>query len=351
MSGRWLLGAAILLAGCLPAQGQERGSREFRVDFQGGRFESQQLKLIGIGVARCIKPEPAGLRIAIPQGPGTVQAGFSPRFPIHGDFEITASFASFKADRPDKGYGVGPCIYLITQSPEHHGASVSRYQRTKEGSVFAAQRAVDVKAAKGEPKREQSVRYLRTTSDTGKLRLLRSGKMLSYWVAEGPGEQFRQITEYEFTDAPLESVTVTLRRNDATVAAEVVWKDFAVRSWDPQAVAGKGAGAGTAALSGKSLFGLLGVAVVAVAGGYAWWRRRRRKPEPVPAADPSDAEEPAATKAQPAAKGEPVGKTQPVAKAEPTAKAQEPKRSPAAAPRPQAASRPMPKPPGAPRPS
>ena len=74
----------------------------YHYDFRDGRYDNRWLHLEPNGpLGSLVKPDPRGLRIAIPAKTDALGVGAFTRFGVHGDFEVTASFEILKADRPE----------------------------------------------------------------------------------------------------------------------------------------------------------------------------------------------------------------------------------------------------------
>jgi len=259
----------ILWAGTLavPAllQASERPMVERRFDFRNGQFDNTQLRPIGEGTARLLQPGPDGLRVSIPGGAGPDRVGFKPQWAIEGDFEITASFEVARADKPDKGYGVGPGVHLIFKSPGEDAATLSRLIRVKEGDVFGAHYATS-DDPKNPKQRNRRVKLSPASERSGKLRLVRSGDTLHYFVVDGNADDFREIDQGPVVREPVGQIWIVLNRHGASTAAQVVWKDLTVRAEafrDPKV---RGRGVPIAIVAG---------ALAALAGGLWYWRTRK----------------------------------------------------------------------------
>ena len=62
--------------------------------------------------------EPEGLRIVLPSDAERQDPiGLVTRFPIRGDFEITAAYEILRSDKPSAGYGTGPRACTYTRRP------------------------------------------------------------------------------------------------------------------------------------------------------------------------------------------------------------------------------------------
>jgi len=261
-----LAGILLLL---VATDGSNTLGAEYDVDFRGGKFDNQQLRLVGSGAARLVRPGPSGLVIGIPRGAGMSEIGFAPKCVVHGDFEITASYEIVEVSEPDGGYGVGPGIHIATASKAEHAATLSRLRRVKEGDVYGAHVAWFAEGKTEARKREHRVRVFSTNADSGRLRLVRSGKTLEYLVADGGSETFRRLYQVPFADAKVELVRVALHRNGAQTPAVVLWKEFSLRA---ERISGLPPPSLAKGWFFWAMIALVGV--VMAAGAWYWWRVR-----------------------------------------------------------------------------
>ncbi len=103
---------------------------------------------------------------------------------------------------------------------------------------------------------------------SGKLRLVRSGDRLRYFVVDGNGDDFREIDQGAVVTDPVGQIWFVLNRHGAGTATEVVWKDLTVRAEafrDPKA-RGRGIQIAIAA-----------AALAALGGGLWYWRARKAR--------------------------------------------------------------------------
>lgn len=252
------------------SQAADRPMVERRFDFRKGQFDNVQLRPIGEGTARLLQPGPDGLRVRIPAGSGPDRVGFKPQWTIEGDFEITASFEVVRADKPDKGYGVGPGLHLMFKSPGEDAATLSRLVRVKEGEVFGAHYATS-DDPKNPKQRNRRVKLSPASERSGKLRLVRTGDSLRYFVVDGNGDDFREIDQGPVVTGPVAQIWFVVNRHGASTGTEVVWKDVTVRAEvfrDPE-VRGRG---GQIAILAAVLAALL-----VVPAGVWYWRARKAR--------------------------------------------------------------------------
>ena len=99
------------------------------------------LKLVGGDAREFVKTEEDGLHIRMPAGlDKPLPVGVAPRFRIHGDFEITASYAIVKADKPVRGYGLAVTLCVETDTDNAEAVTIERGIIPKEGERFTSTR-------------------------------------------------------------------------------------------------------------------------------------------------------------------------------------------------------------------
>src|SRR6202043_1266923 len=109
--------------------------------------------------------------------------GLVSRHGIRGDFEITMAFEFLQVDKPTAGGGAGVGIYITMASPAKEAATIARVVRPSGEHVLVIHRAT----TSADGKRQHRGDDFGTTLRSGRLRLVRTGKLLSYQIAEGDG--------------------------------------------------------------------------------------------------------------------------------------------------------------------
>ena len=208
----------LLLIGAVEAHGDE-----IYQDFRGKDVDMQRFRLQGPDAALRITPEPQGLRITLPADPkGTRTVGLGSRFPVQGDFEITVGYEILQAERPVKGSGEGLEIYINTDTPTEEALVFYRVVRPKEGEVYLCDRKTTT-----EGKRETTRRTFPTDSKSGYLRLSRKGTEVTFWAAEGAGENFQELCRYDWGAMDLKGVAVRAWASQQLVDIRI--KDIRIR--------------------------------------------------------------------------------------------------------------------------
>jgi hypothetical protein len=220
--------AAALFAQEQPAKELPFGKMLLRVDFRGNADLPDALKKVPRGDFEDLnQPDDKGLRITIPKSHAATQpVGVALMFPLTGDFEITAGFEALTIDRPTSGAGVGVALNVCVKNDYKKFGKVGRFMLAQKGSTVVAESwDKDVKGSykiKTEP----------TETRAGQVRLVRRGSKLHYFVAEAPGNAFREIHTSEFSADDVELVRFAVSTNGAAAAADVRLTDLTIRTVD-----------------------------------------------------------------------------------------------------------------------
>jgi Protein kinase domain/Protein of unknown function (DUF1583) len=291
---RWLLGmvacfgVGLILLGLhalgyvLPgtALGIEPNSRTgvVRFDLRDRAPDGQALDYVGPNAFEYCKTEAQGLRISLPPNrehpwPVGVRLGF----PVKGDCEITASYELLQADTPASGYGVGATLYIVTAAPAKQAAMIGRLNRP-EGSDYIC----DFNRTNELGKRKYQRNTFHSDAQSGKLRLVRRGALVSYQVAEGGASEFRELQPpVDFGTEDLVEVRVACDTGNSSSPGEIRIANFEIRGQELPAI--------TPVERGWWLLTALGVTllVLALAVWSYLWQRRRTQDGGDPSLEPS----------------------------------------------------------------
>ena len=189
---------------------------EFRHDFRGGKLDTQAIELQG--PADRVKLDAEGLRITLP-GTSPAKVSASTRFGAQGDFEITVSFEIVKLEKPpnDARHGLTMSVALDSQV----GPYIGRKCNADGTAAYIAG------LTKGE---KSDWVLLHTEASAGKMRVVRTGSTLRYFIADGESDEFRNIREADVGTADVRAVQLVLNNEESAVDAEVVLKTLTVRA-------------------------------------------------------------------------------------------------------------------------
>jgi Protein kinase domain/Protein of unknown function (DUF1583) len=249
---------------------ESRLVQAYQQSFLDKRYDFRWLRIAAPGGAtNLVRPDPRGVRITIPPKLGESVA-IETKFAIHGDFDLWARYEILASPTPAIGWGAGPELLVKPPGDWDKLASLSRFARPKD-TVYSA---AFVRTVGGE--RKTSGNWPATSARKGTLRLVRTGPVLHYLVAEEDKREFRLIYQVEFGAEDLEMARLAAVTGGSTAAVDVLWKDIELR-----AEALPGLSDTSTATPGQSPWWVLAVAVaVAVLAGIAvWslavWQRRR----------------------------------------------------------------------------
>jgi hypothetical protein len=212
-----------VIAAAIP--GQALGA-DFSHDFRGSRMPAADLMtLTGVDTMSEITPEEGGLRIKVQPGRGKDGVGIQTRFPLTGDFEITASYEILSADKPTTGYGVGFNLMIAPVDWKNKRAILARYWTAQGGSGLQA--IIMLK----EPKPFQDAAWEPAETMKGQLRLRREGERLSYLVNEDLGKPFREMFRFDYGADEVHSVRFVANPGRSPVAVDMRLLDVQIH-WD-----------------------------------------------------------------------------------------------------------------------
>jgi serine/threonine protein kinase len=207
-------------------------------------------------------------------GPGRA-VGVETTFGLRGDFDISATFDGFKAERPEHGTGVGFGLCLV--STERKLVWVSRATRIADEGVIWD------RFGSGQ------TGLLACTEDKGRLRLNRTGSKIAYlWSPDTDGGEYKLLDECELGTNDISSVRMHVFTGGQAKEVDLRLLDFRVlgqKESNPQHDPAKAAKPSANADLPKgrlSLAVLLGIVIMLLAGLALWlFVRRRAAKEPV----------------------------------------------------------------------
>jgi hypothetical protein len=260
------VGPCLLWAACAAAAAP---GAEFQQDFRGRRIDPRLFRPTGVHTPRAVRAGPGGLRVTLPADlTSKLPVGVVPRLRVGGDFEIMMAFEILQVDRPRGGHGAGVSIYITTASPTKEAATVALLVRPGGERVFISHRA---STPPGQKRVHRGGRPMPTGSLSGKLRLVREGELLSYQVAEGGGNAFRELYQTELGTEDLDLVRFAADNGGSPTLVDVRIHGVTIRSDDFPG------GPPEAPPTRRRLWlaGGLTVLLLAAGGCWLWWRRAR----------------------------------------------------------------------------
>jgi hypothetical protein len=231
---RALLWTALVLgAGCAAAEAQDAQKQpapELQRSLKGKFADHESWELVGPNAAECVRFEPEGLRIVLPlnhPGEGT-NTGVKINAAAKGDFEITVSFEILK--EPDEAdAGKRPATLKVIahlNSPHKFLAGFSRRMAPGEGPQFAAWLNVN----NPQVKKPGAFRAFPTKATKGRLRLVRTGAVVAYHVAEDDAADFTYLHQFPFGDEDLQAISLVGSTGGPQHVFDVRLTDLCIRA-------------------------------------------------------------------------------------------------------------------------
>jgi RNA polymerase sigma factor (sigma-70 family) len=176
--------------------------------FQGNPEKGPDLGLFGLDADQGVRFEPAGLRIVLPPGypDERPRTGVATSFGVQGDFDIMLRYEILQEPAGDEAAKQTRLTLAIPlAAPKPHLATLSRTVVPGQGPRFLTWLTRwDPTAA-----REQLQMKLHPArAKAGRLRLVRSGSILYYFVAEGVEGEFTLLDQWLAGDVDLPAVRI-----------------------------------------------------------------------------------------------------------------------------------------------
>jgi len=175
--------------------------------FQGKPDDMQRYAFRSPNTLDYLTFEPDGLRIKLPPGYAEQRPsiGLALVSTVQGNFEITARFELLKEPDPaDAGnFATRVSLGVLLDTPERNEAAVSRRMIARGKTQFFTFLLMERGATgKGQP----NLHTVPTEAKTGRLRLVRTGSMISCFASEGANEDFILLKEYPFSPLDVKQV-------------------------------------------------------------------------------------------------------------------------------------------------
>jgi hypothetical protein len=207
-----------------PRPAGPRLARVYHQDFRSAPLDERAFRAFGRGDdASRMRPEPAGLHLAVPAG-RREDVGLATRFGVRGDFEITAAFEVLPNAPPSEGYGTGPELLIKPHGGWETFASMARLRRG-DGTIDSLVHGWRVG---GESR--MAGRWPAAVAPSGRFRLAREGETLRYLVADGPSGDFRELFRARFGAQDIEQVRFKATAGGGLGPVEVIWSDLTIRA-------------------------------------------------------------------------------------------------------------------------
>lgn len=280
-AARFLAMPLVCGALCLVVSGRALGAT-YEWDFRNGHFDNVSLVPMGQGAVNLLTPTTTGLRVTVPGGHDVKAVGFSPRFTLRGDFQVTVEFTILSRTLPKGGHGTGPSIYLSTGSTQDPAASLGRFLRPDGRDVHGL-----FAARLDEGKRVPTAKLLNVPdgkSKTGRLRLRRTKDQITYSTADDSGSSLRELATLPFSDGEVTMLRIGVSQSDSQSAAVVVLHNVTIDASELPHLPSEPSRTGQlyrpryqaplVPQSRRWLWQSLAALIVALAAGV-WWRKWR----------------------------------------------------------------------------
>lgn len=236
---------------------------EYHHDFRDGAFDDENLELIN--GSDHVDVDSNGLQFHLAGGTeDSAWAAIEPKFKVQGDFEITAAYEILEMVPPKAGNGTRLQVRAALDSPENE-ALMCAVAMLPSGEL--ARSAIRTRIVDDKPQLE-SQRFL-TTARSGRLRLVRLGRVLHFFVADGDGADFQELHRLECGEEPVGKLRIAASLQDANSKLKLDLSDLTIRAEELPGWTGP-----PPATSRRLVFWIVGCAIVAVflvAG--IWWVR------------------------------------------------------------------------------
>jgi hypothetical protein len=257
-------------------------AHKYRQSLLGPPTAGPPLERIGPDADQSVQFQPEGLRITLPPGytgpPGwnkeRPDTGIVIPLAVKGDFEITVKFEILKEpDRVDAGYPQTRLTLDVSVDRESHvEATISRRVSRWSGTEFLAW------ARQKEDGHDRSkFKEFSTRAKSGRLRLVRTGSIVSYYAAEGPDDLYTLLQQFPFSPNSLENIRIVASTGGPKAALDVRFTDLHVRAEslnivsDPPILPVQGKGSSLVVFAGVFM------SIVVLGTFLAVWRHRHAR--------------------------------------------------------------------------
>jgi len=217
----WSAAARPSASADVPAD-QDKPMEKFEGSFYKA-FEAGKMRFSGGGKDHG-RQTSDGPRLTIPPG-ADAYCGVKAKFDVQGDFEITAAYTIESLPEPEVDSHTGLKL-SIRDVDGQEIVTLGHWVLPGGVQVFKAGKSVMQESGKY----AHDVRMTVTATTSGKLRLVRTGSMLEYLVAEGPGDEFVEIRTLEFSPANLSSIDLAAQTGGSLQGIDVVFTGLDIQA-------------------------------------------------------------------------------------------------------------------------
>jgi serine/threonine protein kinase len=196
---------------------------------KGKADKGPPLELIGPDAETCVRFEADGLRIRLP--PGQPEEGpligVTTDVAVQGDFEITVRYEILAQPNHADGVHRAMRLWLLAQVDDAQEVLISRVIWKNGQPLYGMWQNLWNTDTQ---KTDSSGTNRRAAGKSGRLRLVRTGKTIRFWAAEGVNAEFAMLHELPFTDANLQRVRILCGTGGRDSALDVRLTDLHIRA-------------------------------------------------------------------------------------------------------------------------
>jgi serine/threonine protein kinase len=225
------LGMALWFAG-VPGGPDARPeyAQEYHRSFRGDTGKSPGSEFFGPDAEQCLSFEPDGLRLTLPRGcPGVrPDTGLATNIVVKGNFEIIVDFEVLRepeaADAREK-----QTRFTVDVTLDRAGLNAATFSRMVDGKgpQFTTWLALQ---AEDSDKPQKRMHFFPGGGKAGRLRLVRSGAVLSYSQSGSRDKDFTVLQEYPFRTEDLKVVRLVGSTGGPSAALDVRFTDLCIRA-------------------------------------------------------------------------------------------------------------------------
>jgi hypothetical protein len=221
MSKRWpQLAAFSMLLIVMSASASETLKFEFK-DFNSPgapyKFQGQNAEQFGVIDGK-------GLVMKLPAERGNGESlGVRGKFEVAGDFQITLRYEILFVQNPAPQNGCGAAIWVRFAGEPRLGATVTRTHRP-EGERFVANK-ITTNEKGGE---KYNPTFFPATENFGRIRLVRIGKLVKYYAADGDAVDFKHLFDWEANDGNITNLFIQATTGGLPAAVTVRLLDIEI---------------------------------------------------------------------------------------------------------------------------
>jgi hypothetical protein len=255
----------------------KKSFQEIVQPFKGVPEQGPSWDVFGPDAEECVRFEPAGLRITLPRGfpEPRPYTGLSTAIEVKGDFEVTVHFEILPQPAAENAGNQQSRFTLEALLGEQGAINLSRSFEKDGQQFFGAWFSLRDEAT---GKERSQWKGTPTQALSGRLRLVRKGTVVSYYVAEEAQSNFTLIQEFSWSAEPLEELRLYGRTESPEGSLDVRITDFQLRAAALPGLSAKptpsSAGRGSMA---KGMILVLGITLATLSGVWFLVRRRRER--------------------------------------------------------------------------